>query len=506
MAYRYNYPVKGNYIDGQYKTCADPNGEWTSRSPADFADELGKFQYSYCAIDESVMAARKAFMPWRRKKISERAEFLRKFKVAIQKRADEFTEIIAREVGRPAWEAKEELLALEVKIDVTLEEGMRLVEKLEIPQVIEGVLGASRRKPIGVTAVIGPYDFPAAQPCGHIVPALLAGNTVIFKPSEKAPLIGQLIADCFNEAELPPGVFNLLQGEKETGRRLCAHEGIDAILFTGSYEVGTRIKQDTLQQHWKLVLLQMGGKNPAIIWEDADLELALKDALVGGFISAGQRCTSMSRIIIHHSHAEAFVERLHERAKAFVIGHPLDNPFMGPLIDAGSVDRYMKFQGIAVREGCEPVMRGKTLELGKQGNYVAPSICLVKATSLEATKKSVYQQTEIFGPNIAIIPVRTLEEAIAQANATQYGLAAAVYTKSRTIYEKCWEELQAGLINWNRPTITASARLPYGGLKKSGNHFATAVFSTLNSTYPVASLEDAERSVSSESFPGLNWK
>jgi succinylglutamic semialdehyde dehydrogenase len=335
----------------------------------------------------------------------------------------------------------------------------------------------------------------------------LTGNTVIFKPSEKAPIVGQLMAEALHDAGVPAGVFNLIQGEKEVGRRLVVHEGVDGILFTGSYEVGTRIKQDTLQQHWKLLALEMGGKNPSIVWDDAHIESAVQETLLSGFLTAGQRCSATSRILVHASKLDEFVTRFHARAKAFRIGNPLDQPFMGPLIEAGAVDRYLKFLGIAQREGCEVVMRGKALELeGTKGHYVAPSICVVQDASLAAAKKSVYQQTELFAPNVAIIPVTGVQDAIDLANCTQYGLAASVFTASRELYLQFWEGLQMGLVNWNKSTVGASSRLPFGGLKKSGNHFPTALPSTLYCTYPVASLEvEAPKLASAAAYPGLEW-
>lgn len=502
--------IRGNLINGEFIQPMDHpsgvNGEWVGRSPADFSEELGIFRYSYASIDSAVAAARDAFTTWRRRSVAERAEFLKKYQTALKQRENEFVELIAREVGKPLWESKTETAAMINKVDITINDSMKLVADHELLKIMENTTGVYRYRPYGVMAVIGPFNFPGHLPNGHIIPALLTGNTVVFKPSEKAPLVGQFMAELFQEAGLPRGVFNLIQGEKEVGRRLCVHEGVDGILFTGSYEVGTRIKQDTLQQHWKILALEMGGKNPAIVWGDANLDLALYETLVGAFITAGQRCSATSRIIVEQKILDEFVTRFHARSKEFSIGHPLDNPFMGPLVEQGAVDRYMKFLGIANREGCEIVMRGKLLEIQKRGNYVTPSICLVKDATLEGTRKSIYQQTELFAPNVAILGVKSIEEAIAQANATQYGLVASVFTQSREVYETCWDGLQMGLVNWNKTTIGASSKLPFGGLKKSGNHFPTALTATLYCTYPVASLEVSEPQGVSQVLPGLNWK
>lgn len=504
------FEVRGNYINGKFSppaTSSDVSGEWVSKSPGDFTDEIGRFQYSYQAVDAVVDAARGAFSTWRKKPVAERAELLKKYQAAVKKREEDFIQAIAREVGKPLWEAKTEVATIVNKVDVTINESMKYVTGFEIPKIMDNTNGVCRYKPHGVMVVIGPFNFPGHLPNGHIVPALLTGNTVIFKPSEKAPMVGQLMAECFEEAGFPAGVFNMIQGNGELGRRLCVHEDVSGILFTGSYEVGTRIKQDTLQQHWKILALEMGGKNPTIVWGDANLEVAIQETLFSAYVTAGQRCSATSRVIVENKILEQFIDQFHQRAKAFSIGHPMDNPFMGPLIESAAMDRYMKFLGIAQREGAEVIMRGKALELSHQGNYVTPSICWVKDSSIAHTRKSVYQQTELFAPNVAILGVDTLEQAIEQANETQYGLAATVFTADRVNYEKAVEDLEMGLVNWNKSTVGASSRLPFGGFKKSGNHFPTALTSTLYCAVPVASLEVAEpKLANANAYPGLNWE
>ncbi len=502
---KHHFAVKGNLIDGRFEIPSDANGEIVIKSPADFSDEVGRFAYSYAAVEDAIASAKKASLGWKRMTVSQRAELLKKYQETIKRREAELTELISRETGKPLWESKTELAAMINKVDITINESMKFVTDFEMPRIMEGTLGACRYRPLGVMAVIGPFNFPGHLPNGHIVPALLTGNTVVFKPSEKTPGVGQLMAEFIHEAGFPAGVFNLVQGEKEVGRRLCVHEGINGVLFTGSYEVGTRIKQDTLQQHWKLLALEMGGKNPSIVWDDADFEVALHETLVAAYITAGQRCSATSRIIVHASRFDEFVEKFHQKAKAFDIGHPYENPFMGPLIDAPSVDRYMKFLGIAQREGAEIVMRGKSLELANQGNYVTPSICAIRGATVDGSRKSVYQQTEMFAPNVAILAAGSLEEAIAQANITQYGLVCSVFSKDRSVYDKALEALEFGLVNWNKSTVGASSKLPFGGFKKSGNHFPTALTSTLYCTSPVASLEVAEPKATPAAYPGLNW-
>ena len=498
----------GNYIHGEFRVPQETNGEWTYLSPADLQDEIGKVSYSYASVDQSVAAAQDAFKSWKKTSLQERVEYLKKYQSAIKKRELQIAEMIAREIGKPLWEAKTEVSSMVSKVDITINESMKWVSDFQIPHVMENTLGVCRYRPHGVMAVLGPFNFPGHLANGHIVPALLTGNTVVFKPSEKGAFTGQWMAECFHDAGLPAGVFNLIQGEREVGRRLVTHESVSGVLFTGSYEVGMQIKHDTLQQHWKILALEMGGKNSAIVCEGADLNTAVYETLVGAFITSGQRCSATSRVLVHRKVLDQYVQELHARSKSFTIGHPFDQPFMGPVIDQSAMDRYLKFLGIAQREGFEMVMRGKALEGTYRGYYVAPSICLQEVGSLESTKKSMYQQTELFAPNLAVIGFDDLEEAIAQANLTQYGLVASVFSQSRSDYEKCLDELEVGLLNWNKSTAGASSRLPFGGIKKSGNHYPTALTSTQYCAYPVASLESAEPTALTKLLSqtqGLNW-
>jgi succinylglutamic semialdehyde dehydrogenase len=499
---QFNFSSLGNYIRGEFHPPHDPNGEWIDQSPACAGDAIARVKYSYLEIDSAVNAAQIAFKTWKKKTLSERGNFLAQYKEALKKREAQFIEIIAREIGKPTWEVKTEFMAMLNKIDITLNDSMKIIGDLAIPEIMPGVMGRNRYRPHGVMVVVGPFNFPAHLPNGHIVPALLTGNTVIFKPSEKAPMTGQLMAEAFHEAGFPPGVFNLLQGERETSRRLCVHEGVAGILFTGSYEVGTRLKQDTLLQSGKLLALEMGGKNATVVWEGSDLEFSVREVLTSAFMTAGQRCSSTSRVIIHDSIAEEFVSKLHAEAKNFKIGQPFEENFMGPLIDATSVDRYLKFQPIATRDGFEMIMRGKSLELPYGGHYVTPAIAFMKDGDVAKAKKSVFQQTELFAPLLAIQSATTIEQALGLANSTHYGLVTSVFTPSQKVFEAFYDDLECGLINWNRGTIGASSRLPFGGLKKSGNHQPTALTSTLYCTYPLASLECETQEISKKS-PGL---
>ncbi|ODS51109.1 MAG: N-succinylglutamate 5-semialdehyde dehydrogenase, partial [Bdellovibrio sp. SCN 50-8] len=446
-------------------------------------------------------AARKAYLPWARRPLEERKQLLKKLKDVFNAHVDEMAMIIARDTGKPLWEAKTEAQALGSKIDITVDYSIKLVQDEHLPNALPGVEGVTRFKPRGVMAVLGPFNFPAHLPNGHIIPALLMGNTVVFKPSEQTPAVGQFYARMFEKAEFPPGVFNMVQGIGETGRKLVLHEEVDGILFTGSYEVGLRIKQETLTHYWKIHALEMGGKNATIIWEDADMDKAVYETVVGAFMTSGQRCACTSRVFVHEKLADEFTERFYQAAKRLSIGHWSENPFMGPLINEGAVEKYLRFQEIAKRENCESLMRGKALDLKWKGHYVTPSINLVN----KFDANSVYQKTEIFGPNVAIHRVNDFDQTMMAVNSTGFGLVAALFTKNKALYEKALLECKVGLLNWNRTTNGASSKLPFGGMGKSGNDRASAHFAIQYCSVPVASLEDPTDFDASKVLPGMNY-
>jgi succinylglutamic semialdehyde dehydrogenase len=362
--------------------------------------------------------------------------------------------------------------------------------------------GFIRHRPRGVMAVLGPFNFPGHLPNGHIVPALATGNVVVFKPSELTPAIGQLMAQMFDKAEFPKGAFNLVQGESETGKRLVADDQVDGVLFTGSYETGLKIKQTTIEHHWKILALEMGGKNASIVWGDADLNKAIYETTIGSFVSAGQRCSCTSRVILHRSIAERFTEKFYETAKKLSIGYWKDDPFMGPLINSAAVEKYLRFQEIAQREGAERLMRGKALDAGREGYYVTPSICLIK----EFREDSVYQKSEIFGPNVAIYVVDDFEEALRINDSTGFGLALSVFSRDRGLYDEAVLRARVGIVNWNRTTNGASSRLPFGGLGKSGNDRPTAHYAVQYCTVPVSCLEDESGFDPKAQLPGVNFE
>lgn len=496
------YPIKyqGDFIAGRFVPVEKGDGEFKDISPGDLNDQIMTVKFKYSHIDEACMAAKKAFIPWMRLSLDERKNYLLKLKDVFDKHTEQMAQIIARDTGKALWDAMTEAKNLGNKIDITLTNSLKLINETHIPNALPGVEGVVRHKGRGVMAVLGPFNFPAHLPNGHIIPALISGNTVVFKPSEQTPAVGQYMAELIEKAGLPPGVFNLVQGDGESGRRLAANENVDGILFTGSYDVGLKIKQETMTHYWKILALEMGGKNATVVWDDADMDKAIYETLIGAYLSTGQRCSGTSRVILHSKIADEFTERFYQAAKKLTIGHWSENPFMGSLINAAAVEKYIRFQEIANREGCESMMRGKALDLKYKGFYVTPSIHLVN----KFDPNSVYQKSEIFGPNVAIYKSSDFDETLNMVNSTGYGLVMSLFSKNKALYEESLLNARVGLLNWNRTTNGASSRLPFGGMGKSGNDRPSADYAIQYCTVPVASLEDPTPFDKTKMLPGIS--
>ena len=490
----------GDYIAGKFVKNDKFDGQFKDLSPADLSDQIMSVTYQLDHVDKACKAAKDSYLGWAKLTTDERKVYLLKLKDLFVQHEAEMAEAISRDTGKALWDATTEAKNLANKIDITLNESLKLVKEERITNALPQVDGVIRFRSRGVMAVIGPFNFPAHLPNGHIIPALIAGNTIVYKPSEQTPFVGQLYAQIMDKAGFPAGVFNMVHGEGETGRRLVAHELVDGILFTGSYEVGLKIKQETLNHYWKIIALEMGGKNATVVWEDADIDKAIYETIVGAYMSTGQRCACTSRVILHDKIADQFTERFYQAAKKLTIGHWSKNPFMGPLINAGAVDKYIRFQEMANRENCESLMRGKSLELDYKGYYVTPSIHLVKAFD----PNSIYQKTEIFGPNVAIYRSSDFDNAMNIVNSTGYGLVMSLFSKNKELYETALLKARVGLLNWNRTTNGASSRLPFGGMGKSGNDRPSAHFAIQYCTVPVASLEDLTTLDKSKLLPGVS--
>ncbi len=491
------FEPRGDFIDGTFALPQSVSGEIDLEDPGDSDALTGAFPFSRDAVDAAVGAARRAYPRWRDAQHTERAALLRRFAELIQADGERLAEVIAREVGKPLWEARTEVAAMVSKVEITLGPGLDFVAERSF-EAAGGRTAHWQWHPRGVLVVLGPFNFPGHLSHAHIVPALATGNCVVLKPSERAPAVGQLYAELAERAGFPRGVVNLVQGDGEQGARLSVHPDVDGVLFTGSYAVGRRILEATLDQPHKLVALEMGGKNGVLVCEDADLDAAASAIAFATCVTTGQRCSMTSRVIVQRAVAEPLIERLKSIFERIAIGYALDEGvFMGPLISAGARARHVAVLEWAREEGAEPLVDGGPCKGPRRGHYVRPTLHRVPALS-----RGLYQTEEHFVPDAFVLEVDSLDEGIAALDASDYGLASSVFSADRASFERACRETRVGVLNWNTATVGASSELPFGGVGKSGNDRPAGVLSTLYCTYPVASLEDAEPGPLA-SYPGF---
>lgn len=488
-----HFELKGDYFANSFhrikstsRTGADEIIEKVC--PANTNQELWRAEVFYNHVDKVIESANSGYKIWRTFSFEERANYLNRYKEIVLAKKDLIANAIALETGKPLWEALTEASALVAKVEVTLKDSLDRVRNQTYENIMQHTDGLVQYKPLGPSLVIGPFNFPCHLANGQILSALIAGNSIIFKPSEKTAYSAQLMIECLNECQFPSGVINLIQGGAQTALRLIKEKTIKGIYFTGSKEVGKIILKHTHNDLSKLVALELGGKNTTIVHKDANKKHAMAELLKSCFLTSGQRCTSTSIIAIHDDIKDEFIKEFHELSKKIIIDHPIDfekQPFMGPLIDQKSQENYLLYMGMAKREGAEEVMRGKAIEKTYPGHYVTPSIHYME----KANPKSHFLTSELFGPNTCFVPFKEIEEAIQIANIPDYGLAASVFTESNDIFELCIRDIESGLMNLNRSTVGASSRLPFGGIKNSGNHRPAAVAMVDSCVYPMASLK-----------------
>jgi succinylglutamic semialdehyde dehydrogenase len=501
------FQLKGNYFHGSFHMPKTKGPLTVERyiqrhSPADTNTLLWDCPVDYNHCGDIIESAQKGYKTWRSISVDERIQYLKRYQEQLLVRVKDIAEAIALEAGKPIWEATGEANALVGKVDVTINHSLPRIQSQFEKDIMPGVDGRVTFKPIGPCVIIGPFNFPCHLANTQILSSLIAGNSIIFKPSEKTCYSAQLMFECLAGAGFPEGVVNLLQGDGESARRLISEKAVKGVFFTGSKEVGLKILQTTQNDLSKLVALELGGKNPAIICEDAKLEPTIAEMLQGCFLTTGQRCTSTSIVLLHRSHVDQFVDRFHQLSKKIIVDHPIDHeqtPLMGPLIDKKSLDTYLLFMGMAKREGFTEIMRGKHLSKKYQGHYVSPSIHLAETFNPD----SHFLASEIFGPNCTIVPFDDLDEAIDIANSTEYGLASCVFTEKKEVFEKCLWEIESGLVNWNKSTCGASPKLPFGGVKNSGNYHPMAVASIDACVYQMTTLVDKEFNTDLSKVPGL---
>lgn len=492
---------RGNFIGGRFRGSA--GRILVSEDPGDLAHPIGSVREDVTAVDAAAQAAAAAFPGWSAAPLPRRQAALTRLQRALQRRRRALTEMIAREVGKPLWEAEREVDRLIARVDETRTHALARVQPFEVSLARE-VRGVCRYHPHGVLAILGPFNFPAHLAASQFLPGLLAGNTIVFKPSEYAPFVGQLVAECALDARLPAGVFNVVVGGGAVGARLIEQPAVRAVLFTGSVATGRRIQQAVWRHANKSVSLEMGGKNAALVLEDADVRLAAREAAIGAYSMAGQRCNATSRIIVHRRQAKRFLEAFLPLVDQLTIGHPMTpGTFMGPLVSRAAVDTLQAGLAAARREGYDVLRPGGPASIrGYRGHYVRPSVHLLDSPGRVAGR-GAYRLEELFGPDTAIYIVRSTEEAIALNNEGPYGLVTSVFTRAPRAFEWVSRRVDTGLVNWNRGTIFSSGLLPFGGTKASGNQMPAGAFAIHQCVYPVSVLEDRRPAAARETPPGF---
>lgn len=446
-------------------------------------------------IDQAVTAAREACDFWSCLSFEKRLGYLEKFVELLKKDQDKFAEIIAQEVGKPLWEAKTEVTTMIGKFDLSREAFAKRTS--DFAKDIPGGKSITRFKPHGVVAIFGPFNFPAHLPNGHILPALLAGNTIVFKPSEFTPRVGEEIARLWSQSGLPKGVLNLVQGGKNTGMALSQHAGLNGLFFTGSSQTGLSLHRYFADHPEKIVALEMGGNNPLIVSEISDLKAAVYTTIQSAYLTSGQRCTCARRLILPETkNRDKFLQTLQDRVAQIKVGHYTERPepFMGPVISKVAAKKILSGYQNLIEMGAVPLVPMKLLK---------EDTALLSPALIDVTKMSHREDREVFGPLLQVIRVRDFNEAIQEANHTAYGLSAGILSDSRAEFDEFYQKIRAGIVNWNRQTTGASGSAPFGGVGLSGNHRPSAYFAADYCSYPVATIEAEKLEMPEKLLPGI---
>ncbi|MGB6137473.1 MAG: succinylglutamate-semialdehyde dehydrogenase [Shewanella sp.] len=447
-------------------------------------------------VNAAVDAARAAQFDWFMLGYDARLAIVEAYRAQLEANKDEIAETIAQETGKPQWETATEVGAMIGKIALSAKAHDKRTgtETNDLPAG-RAVL---RHKPHGVVAVFGPYNFPGHLPNGHIVPALLAGNTVVFKPSELTPKVAELMLKCWDKAGLPQGVVNLVQGEVETGKALASHPQIDGLFFTGSSRTGHILHQQYAGHPGKILALEMGGNNPLIVKGVSDTKAAVHDIIQSAYISSGQRCTCARRLYVEQgAQGDALIAELINAIKQIKVGpwNAQPQPFMGSMISETAARGMVAAQATLQSLGGVSLIELTQVEAGK--GIVTPG--LIDVTDIEELPDEEY-----FGPLLQLVRYSDFDQAIHLANATRYGLSAGLLADSREDYDYFLARIRAGIVNWNKQITGASGAAPFGGVGASGNHRASAFYAADYCAYPVASMEADSVSLPATLSPGLS--
>ena len=448
-------------------------------------------------VESAVIAARKAFPEWSTRSFDERLAICQRFSELLGENKEDLARVMAEETGKPLWETRTEVGAMIGKVAISeraYKERTGTVEN-EMP----GAKAFIRHKPHGVVAVYGPYNFPGHLPNGHIVPALIAGNTVVFKPSELTPKVAEFTVKLWEKAGIPAGVLNLVQGEVDTGKALSAHPQIDGLYFTGSSNTGHLLHKQFGGRPDKILALEMGGNNPLIVTNVSDVDAAVHNIVQSAYITSGQRCTCARRLFIEAGEkGQAVLDRLVEVTKNIVVedSEAEPQPFMGAMISAKAAAGMVDAHNELVRLGGKPLV--KSTHRDTQTGFVTPGI-------EDETGVDKIPDEEYFGPLLKVYRFTKLDDAIKEANNTRYGLSAGILCDDEETYRYFFKHIRAGIVNWNKPITGASSAAPFGGIGASGNHRASAYYAADYCSYPVASVEAENQSMPEILAPGLKF-
>ena len=489
-----NYSDKVQFINGQWQ--AGLGHDAYSVNPA--RNEViwqGK-DASPEQVIQAIASARKAFESWSTRQFDERVNIIKKFAELLSENKKKLANTIALETGKPLWEALGEIAAMVGKITISLDAYKQRTGTIENP--MPGAKAFIRHKPHGVIAVFGPYNFPGHLPNGHIVPALIAGNTIVFKPSELTPKVAEEVIKIWQSAGLPAGVINLVQGKVETGKTLARNKMIDGLFFTGSSTTGHFLHEQFGGQPSKILALEMGGNNPLIVKDVSDITAVVHDIIQSAFITTGQRCTCARRLFLENNkQGDAILAKLIEVTNALTIGYYDDEeqPFIGSMISEDAALTLVSAQQKLLDLGASSVI--KLTHLEPETGFISPGIIDVTNIVDEVPDE------EYFGPLLKVYRYTDFDSAINESNNTSFGLSAGLLSDSTDLYNHFFKRIRAGIVNWNKPLTGASSAAPFGGIGASGNHRASAFYAADYCAYPVASVEAGKVSLPATLTPGI---
>lgn len=467
--------AKGTYISGKWHS---GDGDWFEKtSPATGKTSWEGQASSAAQVNEAVEAAQDAGRDWRHVPQSRRTQILEAYAGEVEKRAEDISKAISNDMGKARWESLAEAGAMKGKIAVSIDAQVERAGGRSQETAFGGAHLTHR--PHGVMAVFGPFNFPGHLPNGHIVPALLAGNTCVFKPSELAPSVAKIMVECFEAAGLPDGVLNVVHGGRETGAALLDAD-INGLLFTGSAKTGTAFHRHFAGRPDIILALEMGGNNPLIVWDPADPEAAGDIAAQSAFLTTGQRCTCARRVYVpDNAFGQSVIDAIVERARGITIGAwDEEDVFMGPLVSEHAAQAAVDFQTMLSKAGGKPLRRLKKMDRG--GGFVTAGV-------IDVTDASNVPDEELFGPLIQVHRVKDFDAAIAHANDTRFGLSGGLVSDDEALWLRAHNEMRAGILNWNRPTAGASGNMPFGGPGLSGNFRPGAYYAADYCAWPQAS-------------------